>query len=174
MKCPACANYLTPYYASPITLDVCANGCGGIWFDAFELQKMDEVHEPVREELINLRPKKELPETQLTAKRVCPKCEGIVMMRHFYSPLKKVMVDECPNCGGFWLDAGELAGLREENKLEKERKRATQVRLSQISLHAIVSELSAFEGEVGHEPRMTRTLRVMNASVKTLLRTPEE
>ena len=174
MKCPACANYLTPYYANPITLDVCAKGCGGIWFDAFELQKMDEVHEPVREELINLRPKKELPEAQLTAKRVCPKCEGIVMMRHFYSPLKKVMVDECPNCGGFWLDAGELAGLREETKLEKERKRATQVRLSQISLHAIVSELSAFEGEVGHEPRMTRTLRVMNASVKTLLRTPEE
>jgi Zn-finger nucleic acid-binding protein len=135
---------------------------------------MDEVHEPVREELINLSPKKEIPATQLTAKRVCPKCEGIVMMRHFYSPLKKVMVDECPNCGGFWLDAGELAGLREENKLEKERKRATQVRLSQISLHAIVSELSAFEGEVGHAPRMTRTLRVMNASVKTLLRTPEE
>lgn len=174
MKCPACANYLTPYYANPITLDICASGCGGIWFDAFELQKIDEIHKPLRDELINLRPKNELPEAQLTAKRVCPKCEGILMMRHFYSPLKKVMVDECPSCGGFWLDAGELAGLREETKIEKERKRATQVRLSQISLRAIVNELSVFEGEVGHEPRMTRALRVMNTSVKTLLRTPEE
>ncbi len=157
-----------------MTLDVCANGCGGIWFDAFELKKMDEVHEPVREELLNLRSKKELPEAQSTAKRMCPKCEGFVMMRHFYSPLQKVMVDECPNCGGFWLDAGELAGLREETQLEKERKRAAQVRLSQISLRAIVQELTVFEGEGGHEPRMSRTLRVMNTSVKTLLKRPEE
>jgi hypothetical protein len=96
------------------------------------------------------------------------------MMRHFYSPLKKVMVDECPNCGGFWLDAGELAGLREETQLKNERKRAVQVRLSQMSLHAIVNELVGFEGEPGNEPRMTRTLRVMNTSVKALMTTPEE
>jgi Zn-finger nucleic acid-binding protein len=23
-------------------------------------------------------------------------------------------VDECPNCGGYWLDAGELAQIRAE------------------------------------------------------------
>jgi len=26
-------------------VDVCQNGCGGIWFDNFELEKVDEKHE---------------------------------------------------------------------------------------------------------------------------------
>ena len=28
-----------------VQLDVCDGGCGGIWFDWFELQKFDEPHE---------------------------------------------------------------------------------------------------------------------------------
>ncbi len=42
MKCPACGNALTEKTVDPITLDVCQGGCGGIWFDNFELQKVDE------------------------------------------------------------------------------------------------------------------------------------
>lgn len=36
------------------------------------------------------------------------------MMRHFYSDRREVQVDECPNCGGVWLDPGELAQVRLE------------------------------------------------------------
>ena len=42
MKCPACKNPLLEKDAEGMTLDVCYGGCGGIWFDAFELQRVDE------------------------------------------------------------------------------------------------------------------------------------
>jgi Zn-finger nucleic acid-binding protein len=34
--------------------------------------------------------------------------------RHFFSAKRRIEVDECPNCGGYWLDAGELAQIRAE------------------------------------------------------------
>jgi Zn-finger nucleic acid-binding protein len=47
-------------------------------------------------------------------KRECPRCPGIKLQRHYYSAARRVQVDECPNCGGYWLDAGELALVRAE------------------------------------------------------------
>jgi len=38
MKCPACKNPLREKGAGDMTLDICYGGCGGIWFDATELQ----------------------------------------------------------------------------------------------------------------------------------------
>jgi uncharacterized protein len=37
MKCPACFNELTQLQVGSLVVDVCQGGCGGIWFDAFEL-----------------------------------------------------------------------------------------------------------------------------------------
>jgi Zn-finger nucleic acid-binding protein len=34
------------------------------------------------------------------------------MLQHKFSPSKPVIVDECPSCGGVWLDGGELAEIR--------------------------------------------------------------
>jgi Zn-finger nucleic acid-binding protein len=34
--------------------------------------------------------------------------------RHFFSAKRRVQVDQCPNCGGYWLDAGELELIRSE------------------------------------------------------------
>ena len=42
--CPRCGDILTEKRFGDIALDGCS-GCGGIWFDAFELQRVDEVHE---------------------------------------------------------------------------------------------------------------------------------
>ena len=47
-------------------------------------------------------------------------------MRHFHSVKRGALVDECPRCAGFWLDAGELAAIRTEFATEKERKQAAQ------------------------------------------------
>jgi len=47
------------------------------------------------------------------------------MLRHFESMQRRVTVDECPQCGGEWLDAGELATIRSEYTNEDERDRAT-------------------------------------------------
>jgi hypothetical protein len=48
------------------------------------------------------------------------------MMRHFFSPKRQVEVDECPGCGGVWLDAGELGRIRGMYKTEQERRRAAE------------------------------------------------
>ncbi len=38
MNCPVCANTLSDIQAGNIRVDVCKDGCGGTWFDWFELQ----------------------------------------------------------------------------------------------------------------------------------------
>ena len=167
MNCPACGNNLNPYPAGAITVDVCAGGCGGIWFDAFELQKMDETREPVPPDLLKLH-KEANVHTDPTAKRRCPKCEGIVMSRHFFSAAKKVEVDSCPNCGGYWLDAGELAAIRQETAAAQTRKQATETRLAQAALRALSVNLAACQAEAESQPHVARTLSAMTASVRAL------
>ena len=117
MRCPVCENELSPVTAGEVVVDVCANGCGGIWFDNFELSKLDGADELAGDFLvtINVPAPGQTPEP-FTGRRHCPKCAEIVMMRHFFSPERGVEVDECPNCGGYWLDAGELAQVREEHR----------------------------------------------------------
>ena len=34
---------------------------------------------------------------------------------------REIEVDECPACGGFWLDAGELRQIREQYETDAER-----------------------------------------------------
>jgi Zn-finger nucleic acid-binding protein len=38
------------------------------------------------------------------------------LQRHYFSAKRRVEVDQCPNCGGYWLDAGELAAIRAEKE----------------------------------------------------------
>jgi Zn-finger nucleic acid-binding protein len=132
MKCIVCDNKLSPVKAGDVTLDVCIGGCGGIWFDNFELTKFDEPHEYAAGLLAKV-PRKAGLEIDHTRKRKCPKCDDIIMMRHFFSALRRVEVDECPNCGGYWLDAGELALIREEHQSELEREMAVKKYLSEAA-----------------------------------------
>ena len=95
MNCPACSNELTQMTVGDVTVDVCKDGCGGIWFDNFELKKFDEPHESAGEELLDIERN---PDVQVDHEQRfnCPKCDGIVMMRHFFSVKHKVQIDECP------------------------------------------------------------------------------
>ncbi len=125
MKCPVCKNTLTPTYNDNVEVDVCQGGCGGIWFDRFEIKKMDEKHENVGTLLQSIE-KDDSIEVDHSKRRKCPnpKC-NVIMMRHFFSVKKEVEVDECPTCAGFWLDLGELLNIRKQFDTEDERKSAT-------------------------------------------------
>jgi Zn-finger nucleic acid-binding protein len=113
MKCPACFNDLTEVQVGSLKVDVCQGGCGGIWFDAFELQRVDEEVEAAGERLLEIE-RDETVSVDPSRKRDCPRCEGVKLKRHFFSAKRRVEVDECPNCAGYWLDAGELAQIRLE------------------------------------------------------------
>ena len=80
MECPACSNSLQQMTVGDVTVDVCKGGCGGIWFDNFELKKFDEPHESAGQTLLDI----ERDQTMVLdyEKRLnCPKCKDAVMMR---------------------------------------------------------------------------------------------
>ena len=132
MRCPACGNVLSVVTVGGVTVDVCEGGCGGIWFDRYELTKVDESHESAGEELLNVERAEDV-KVDLTKRISCPKCaDNVVMMRHFFSVKRQVTVDECPNCGGHWLDAGELGAIRTEFETEEERKQAAAQYFSEL------------------------------------------
>ncbi len=107
MQCPECGRAMGTITAGNITVDVCKDGCGGIWFDDFELKKFDEPSESAGKALLDIKPAAGVvPDT--TKRLHCPKCPDAVLMRHLFSVKRSVTVDECPSCDGYWLNPGEL------------------------------------------------------------------
>lgn len=155
MKCPACGNPLQEMTVSDITVDVCKGGCGGIWFDNFELKKFDEPHESVGEALLDVE-RDESVTIDRTRRRKCPKCDGVVMMRHFFSVKKEVEVDECPGCAGFWLDYGELGRIRSLFNTEEERHKAAEEYFSEV----FGDRLAKMKG--GSEAELDRARKISN------------
>ncbi len=116
-----CTTTLTAMTAGGVMVDVCAGGCGGMWFDWFELDRVDEKHETGegllevdRDPMLRVDPQRRIR---------CP-LEGEIMMRHFRSVRRKTIVDECPRCAGFWLHFGELVSIRQRFGTTEERKAA--------------------------------------------------
>jgi Zn-finger nucleic acid-binding protein len=84
-----------------ISYDIC-EACGSLWLDAGELDKMafqveGSIEYSSRDKI----------EADAESSKKCPRCED--------TPLDKVSfigsdvaLDRCRNCGGFWLDGGEL------------------------------------------------------------------
>jgi len=106
---------LTEVQVGAVVVDICQGGCGGVWFDAFELSRVDEPHEAAGEHLVNLRRDPKL-RVDHSRKRACPRCDGVILKRQLFSPKITVEVDHCPGCAGYWLDAGELEKIRLEQK----------------------------------------------------------
>ena len=129
MNCPACGRELTEIQVGAVKVDICHGGCGGIWFDAFELKRVDEAHEAAGEHLVNIQRDPAL-KVDHSRKRPCPRCEGIKLKRQLFSPKSKVEVDHCPNCAGYWHDAGELDKIRQEQKPVSRTKAAGQAQIN--------------------------------------------
>ena len=140
MNCPSCNTNLEERTVGGITVDVCAGGCAGIWFDQHELQQVDEQHEHAGESLLDIARDPKLT-IDVDARRTCPKCPDSVMMRHFFSIKRHVELDECPTCAGFWLDCGELREIRTLYKTEDERREAARDYFQEVFSQPIQKEL---------------------------------
>lgn len=145
MNCPVCSNKLSVKTVSGINLDVCDNGCGGIWFDQFEFKKFDEKNEPDVENSLHLYVTTK-PNRTSDELLTCPKCKDMKMMRNFSSAKRLVTIDTCPNCAGTWLDSGEMSAIRDEFTTEADRKKAAEAVFSEMfdaklnELHKISKE----------------------------------
>jgi Zn-finger nucleic acid-binding protein len=101
-----------------VHVDFCKNGCKSMWFDWMELSNLDESNEgfgtALEEALKN-------PRANDTNRGTinCPIC-GIPMYTHRFKKALEVNVEECVNCGGFFLDSGELTVARDTHMGDEE------------------------------------------------------
>src|SRR5574344_1069342 len=114
IKCPACQKVMKKIFIprTGLNIDICLDGCGGMYFDNRELKEFDEHSEEIDEILDAIKGKTFISVNQ-DYPRVCPVC-GAKMVKNYTSDKHKIQIDECYKCGGKFLDAGELQGLRDE------------------------------------------------------------
>lgn len=121
IKCPACGKNMEKVFipSEGINIDICTEGCGGIFFDNREFDKFNEEHEDVAiiEEKIK---DKTFEPVDDNAVRICPACGG-QMVKNTSAAKGNIKVDDCYICGGKFLDHGELFKIREEYKNDEER-----------------------------------------------------
>ncbi|MEW6201640.1 MAG: zf-TFIIB domain-containing protein [bacterium] len=124
MKCPVCKNEMSEQDFGGVRVDVCKNACKGIWFDWLELKKLDEKNEGFGNALMEAQKYPRINDED-RKKINCPKC-GLPMHMHKYKSAKEINVDECYECGGFFLDSGEFKEIRDKFMSEKEEEEYLQ------------------------------------------------
>lgn len=112
MKCLNCneemINNLVMTKKKQISYDIC-EACGSLWLDAGELDKMAfQVAGSIE------YCSKDTAEGISGAAKQCPRCEDTALDKVFFLGHSDVILDHCRNCGGFWLDGGELDLINKE------------------------------------------------------------
>jgi Zn-finger nucleic acid-binding protein len=102
-QCPKCKEALDPFTAAGVQVDIC-QGCGGVWLDRGELEKLYGTWGIVQIEGHVEQPRRVAPPSSEMIDLGCPACEGqLVALR-----VKGGALDGCTGCGGVWVDHGEL------------------------------------------------------------------
>lgn len=103
--CPDCFGELRPEAVLDFEVDVCTH-CAGVWFDEGELAKLrsaGSVELAILED--KFVPRIEPAVTERA--RACPVCgNGLRGFHYMYST--PVQLDQCDECGGIWVQDGEL------------------------------------------------------------------
>ena len=110
MNCPACdAEMVERHFGA--TIDICEHGCHGVWFDRDELMVVKRAGEDVNRELEQLQSR---PQSRFRERGtlLCPRCRAAMQIRSSGGETP-VYIDECSNCGGVFLDHGEVVLIRE-------------------------------------------------------------
>lgn len=124
IHCPACGRKMKKIFieSANCNVDICIDGCGGIFFDNREFKKFDEQHENI-DEILNTYKNNNYVKVNEDIQKTCPVCKR-TMAKHFASSKHEIEIDECYTCGGIFLDFGELEKIRSQFRTEKERQEA--------------------------------------------------
>ena len=119
--CPACGTRMTKIFmkTTGFCVDICLDGCGGLYFDNREFSKVDEKHENI-DEIIEVIKGRTFKPVNTAEKRKCPCC-AVNMVKNFSSINKVIEIDECYSCGGKFLDYSELEKIRAEYDNDEQR-----------------------------------------------------
>lgn len=143
INCPACHKEMRKLYipSQGINIDICLDGCGGIFFNNREFKYFDEKAEGI-DDILEVIQGKEFEKVDTSLPRTCPVC-GSKMVKNFSSVKEEVEVEDCYSCGGKFLDNGELQKIREEYDTDEARSEATMKKLYDtvgVKLKAIEAE----------------------------------
>lgn len=121
LNCPACGKAMEKVFipSQGINIDICTQGCGGIYFDNKEFDKFDEKGEDISTILEKIS-NKNFEKVNDSIGRNCPNC-GAKMVKNSTSIHQNISVDDCYTCGGKFLDNGELQKIRAEYENNEER-----------------------------------------------------
>jgi Zn-finger nucleic acid-binding protein len=149
------------HYGQQVIIDQC-EGCGGIWFDAFELFKVKLGEAQGIESLDSdrLRAPSEINNPTL----LCPRDRTTLVQYQDPNFPRELILTRCPQCQGFWLNRGEFTTYQEtrqemmrpkektleDQKLGEDVKRMLQSRIDSGSTEAL-GKLGAFLSSPGHE-----------------------
>lgn len=111
MQCPKCSRDLFEVEQNLVTLDCCP-GCHGLWFDRGELEALTGVDDVLSSLGAGAR-------TELT----CPRCAKPLNACESDTAIG-VNVERCGECGGIFLDRGELQAFKKRER-SRPRQRAT-------------------------------------------------
>jgi hypothetical protein len=111
LGCPRCGAQLAQLRVGGTTTDICEQ-CGGLWLDRLELARFEDPDSVFGDALVARLTEIRAALVDHAARLRCPRHPGAVMLRRAFSRTVPIQVDECPECGGLWLDAGELAQIR--------------------------------------------------------------
>jgi uncharacterized protein len=70
-----------------------------------------------------------------------------------------VVMDECPECGGHWLDPGELKTIRTEYASDEERERAASAYFSEVFGPELAGAHAQTEEDLARARRIAHAFR---------------
>lgn len=112
LTCPACGAVMKKIFipSAGINVDICSEGCGGMYFDNQELQKFNKASDDISE-IQKVLEGKSFVLVDESKTRICPAC-GNPMVKTSIKGLG-IQIDSCYSCGGVFLDNGELEVIRQ-------------------------------------------------------------
>jgi len=111
LTCPRSATPLVRLRVGGVDTDVCED-CGGLWLDRSELARFEHPDSAFGDALAAHLAQFPAAVIDHSVRLRCPRHSATVMLRRVYSRDVPVEIDECPECGGVWLDTYELAQIR--------------------------------------------------------------
>ncbi|TNE89430.1 MAG: hypothetical protein EP330_11245 [Deltaproteobacteria bacterium] len=121
MQCPRDGRKLETRTIEGVDIDACPH-CDGLFLDQGELAAIEKAyHEhasppPAAPDPVDAA--MDMARQSRRAGAICPKCQ-LQMSPHEYAYASQIVVDGCGECGGTWLDVGELERI--EDFFERER-----------------------------------------------------
>ncbi len=144
-SCPKCRLPLQPLKSAGVTLDACVE-CKGLWFDGGEVERVigADTAGPFREQLAG--------HTSRSTGARCPRGHRAMREVTLEVDEHKTIVSGCPQCGGVWLDRGDLVRIRphlpQPTVASDERIEGLELQVDEAQREADDRRIDAVEGEV--------------------------